>query len=144
MRFERSVTFLFITIVLPIGCATTLPYAAPQLPRDQVALIKSSYVRHNNDTVSISAIDGKGLADSGGNVVILPGRHRLKLFVTTVSTMPVIFGDIFVDFEAEAGRTYALGGEIRHGTAAAWIVDEKTKEVVGKNMRKIAQTGEPG
>ena len=117
-------------------------YVAPQLSRDQAATLRSGYAVTGYNKLRLAVIDGQEVTDAEGSIVLSPGTHRLKLFVSAVGTT-ILFGEAEVVFEAQPGRIYQIHGEIRYGTAQVWVIDEKTNLVVGHGSQKIANTGDP-
>ena len=138
----RSLPML-VACMLGGGCASTLSYyVEPQLPPEQLAVIKSAYVQQSYRRVSISAIDGRQLGDVEGSVRLSPGLHRLKLFVSS-SGLTILFGEVELYFEAQGQRAYEIGGTIEYGTARVWVTDAATKQVIARGAEKIAATGGP-
>jgi hypothetical protein len=112
----------------------------PQLPSEQLAVIKSAPVKQGYRRVSISAIDGRELEAVGSGIKLAPGLHYLKLFVSS-SGVTILFGEVELHFDAHAQRAYEIGGTIEYGTARAWITDAETKQVIARGSQKIATTG---
>jgi hypothetical protein len=125
------------------GCASTPSYyVEPQLPAEQLAVINSGSVKYSYRRVSISTIDGRELDHVHGSIRLSPGPHRLKLFVSS-SGLAILFGEVELYLEAQARRTYAIGGTIEYGTAHVWITDDATKQVVAQGTQTTATTGGP-
>ena len=82
------------------------------------------------------------MVDAEGTIVLVPGAHRLKLSVSKAGTT-ILFGEAEALFDAQAGLTYRIHGEIRYGTAHVWVVDEQTDLIVARGSQKIANTGGP-
>ena len=128
--------------VLVSACASVLPYRAPSLPRNQAATLQSGYVVNGYNKARLTAIDGREVLGAEGSIILSPGAHRPKLFVSAAGTT-IVFGEAEVTFEAQPDRVYQIHGEIRYGTARVWVVDERTNRVAGRGSQRIAHTGGP-
>ncbi len=128
--------------VLVGACASAPPYRAPPLPPDQAATLLSGYVVEGYNKTRLVEIDGQQVLNAARSIVLGPGTHRLKLFVSVAGTT-ILFGEAEVIFEAQPNHIYRIHGEIRYGTAQVWIVHERTDMIVGRGSQKIANTGGP-
>lgn len=127
--------------MVTIGCASTpYYYVEPQLPPEQLAVIKSASVKEGYQRVSVSAIDGRELEAVDGGIKLAPGLHYVKLFVSS-SGLTILFGEVELRFDTQARHAYEIGGTIEYGIARAWITDVETKQVITRGTREIASTG---
>ncbi len=123
---------LAIAFTIP-ACGTVKAYSGPELPPDQIAIIKPK------DSLHIETLDGKELEGNfwglKQNAAIKPGPHALKLvevscidFYTGTTLLTTCYNKGFVTlyFEAEAGHTY----HVRGSGYIFWIEDEENGEVV--------------
>ena len=83
INFYFSILCLFAPLFF-IGCASTQYYKAPDLPLEQMAVLKT----HNNKHTSLVSIDGKPTTAflnymvAGGfknNIAVTPGKHIIKV-----------------------------------------------------------------
>lgn len=136
------IAFCVEAVLLASACTSTLPHTAPKLPPDQAAMLRSGYAVDGYHKARLTAIDGQEVTNAQGSIVLSPGRHRLKLFVSAAATT-IVFGEAEVVFEAKPGRVYKIHGKIRYGTARVWVIDEQNNLVVSRGSEKIANTGGP-
>ncbi|MFQ5937657.1 MAG: hypothetical protein ACE5LB_14740 [Acidiferrobacterales bacterium] len=139
-RFVACATFVAALVIN--GCMIASPYTEPHFSPEQLAFVKSSYVKDGNNSVTISSIDGKTLAARDKSVGLLPGRRQLKLFVVNAGTT-ILMGEAVVDFEAQVGGTYEIGGKVSDGTAYAWVSDGHSRAIVARGNQRIANVGGP-
>ena len=133
--------YYLLFAVVTTGCVRAPSYyVEPQLPREQLAVIKSALVKEGYQRVLISAIDGQALETIEGSIGLAPGMHYLKLFVSS-SGLIILFGEVGLQFDAQARHVYKIAGTIEYGTARVWITDENTKQVIARGTQEIATTG---
>ena len=143
----RSFLLLLSLVSLLAGCAALndtiagdpwLAYPGPSLPREQVALIKTSGIRDYFSEAYIFRINDIAVEKIGGNIEALPGTHTLEVSVTQRLGGPAsLLGTLSekrargnITLDAEAGHVYIVDGRVVDGQAALWIEDENTRQVV--------------
>ena len=121
-------------------------YPGPDLPREQVATIRSGINFYGLSWViaAIDAVDGEKTlrrADevNWGKIEILPGEHEVSasLWIAVLTPVTLVNRGSTPEFRrltfvAEAGESYLVDGSWGGGPEknAVWIVNERTKEVV--------------
>jgi hypothetical protein len=130
MKIFSIILIHFIAMLLA-SCATVKTYEGETLPRDQLAVIKSSYWNHLIDTIVVIEVDGKSVGFSPGDIIILPGEHKVKVRVNSGAGIVSYSGTITMVLYAEAGHAYKVDGKISGGEYLwAWILDEDTSKIV--------------
>lgn len=134
MKYEKSLATFFVFIVAIAflsGCASSQAYEGEKLPPEKVALIKGS--SHIFGTAaSITAIDGKDMRWTSGEIQALPGDHELDVHLMSGVYMFYSYAKAKVSFTAEAGHVYRVEGKMRQGKlTGVWVVDEADDSVVG-------------
>jgi hypothetical protein len=120
----------FVSVILLSGCGTMQVYEGPKRASHEVAVITSNLLAGLFDTAYILQIDGKDLGATDDNVEVLPGKHTVKIGVSTGLGYQQYIGNKTISFEAIAGHTYQVNGKIRKGDTFAWIEDKNTGELV--------------
>ncbi len=142
-RLAGFILLLIITIVVS-GCGTMKAYPGPELPREQLAIIKEGAadfkILGRTSVIAIRAVDGLKRGHGDETIAIKPGRHNLSVQLVLLSHATGILGKILdpntatpltqFSFEAEAGRTYVLHGRLVSGDAVYWMEDEASKQVI--------------
>ena len=134
MKYKKSlaafVFFLIVTAFLS-GCASSQAYEGEKLPPEKEALIKGSYHVFGT-SASVTAIDGKDMRWTSGEIKALPGDHELEIHLQSGVYMFYSFAKAKVSFTAEAGHVYRVEGRMRQGKlTGVWVVDEADDSVVG-------------
>jgi hypothetical protein len=105
-------------------------YEGTELPTDQIAIIKSDYSNIFNMAYPRS-IDGIELEAHQDRISVLPGEHRLVIFVISERGLVTYSSKSALLLNAKAGHTYLVGGKIVSGEETwAWIVDKESGLVV--------------
>ena len=130
MITRQRFSIFLIAVLLLSGCGTMQAYSGPQLPKEQVAVVKSNILKHPFTTIVIAAVDGKSRSGARTNVEVLPGRHTLDLLVNVTVWYVTVNYPASISFEAEAGKVYFVDAKIVNGQPLVWVVDEQTNEVV--------------
>lgn len=127
------------------GCFTLQTYPGPQLPREQVATLKTQFKFYAFVTIytRVVLIDGQSkYFQEGfylyGDVELLPGLHELEVVVVRSigsGYFPLSPSEDYgprrsLSFSAEAGHVYKLHGNWNSGDSEMWVVDEETGRVV--------------
>ena len=138
--------FLLVLALTVPGCTTTTiikAYSGPELPPDQVAIIKPIAVRGAlggfiNPAVRphIWTLDGKNVDVRAQSriptmITVKPGEHILSarlLFRSTAYTRGTSLR--YLSIEAEAGRTYHVKGTYNDGKVSIWIEDADSQHIV--------------
>jgi hypothetical protein len=144
VRAMKRIT-IFLILILSISltsCATVQTYEGEELPREEVAVIKSDYWGNITVTAVVREVDGKYMGFYHGDIVVLPGRHLVKIRVThSFGYLGVRVQHGTVLLHAEAGHTYKVGGAITSLDPWVWIVDEGTNQVVaGRHPKRVTRT----
>ena len=127
---------IILTVLLSwlvISCATVQTYEGETLPLEEVAVIKSNYWGRLSGGIIVREVDGKDVGLNPGDVLVLPGKHTVKIRVThSLGYLGTIMASGTVTIFAEAGHTYMVDGRIyQFGESVwVWIVDEETGQVV--------------
>jgi hypothetical protein len=134
MKHKMSLAALFFFLVTTAslsGCASSQAYEGEKLPPERVALIKgSSHIF--GTTVSITAIDGKDMRWTSGEIQALPGDHELDMHLMSGVYMFYSYARAKVSFTAKAGHVYRVEGKMRQGKlTGVWVVDEADDSIVG-------------
>jgi hypothetical protein len=123
---------VFATLYLA-SCASVQTYEGEALPREQVAVIKSTHWGNLVVTAVVREVDGKDMGVSPGNITVLPGEHVVKIRVShSMGYLGTISAHGTVLLNAEAGHTYRVYGEI-YGFGDGlwvWIEDEESDQIV--------------
>lgn len=134
-----AVTLFLLVISFPVsGLAVYKAYPGPELPEDQIAIIKRKLKLELYDdagVVGLGALDGQKLhkhSSGRASITVKPGKHTLGVALTACSE-GLVWVTCYtrvqrVSIEAEAGHTYMVYGIYR--TGMVWIEDKKTKQVV--------------
>ncbi len=126
-------------------------YPGPDLPREQVATIRSGINFYGLSWVIavIDAVDGEKILRTAdevnwGRIEILPGEHEVSasLWVSVLTPVTLVNRGSTPEFRrltfaAEAGESYIVDGSWGGGSEknAIWIVNERTKEIVAGTKR---------
>jgi hypothetical protein len=144
MDFRNLITALAIGLA---GCAALndtvagdpwLAYPGPAQPRDQVAVVKANLMNSLFSEAYVTEVDDRVVDRVGAHIEVLPGQHRLKVFVKRGAGVPGSLlwaateksGRESLLLDAEAGHTYLVGGKVVEGKTVSWIEDEKSQQVV--------------
>jgi len=147
-RVHRAGPFgilLFAVLLLCPACGARRLYPGPERPREEVVRLRpgSGSVDHR---LSILEVDGRNIAIDAGELEMLPGRHKVLVRLTHeprdaewLQQDPLEQGSaryghpaqLRLEFEAKAGRTYVVYGNIvDQNQPVAWITDRATKEII--------------
>lgn len=132
MKSIPSVLMPFIALLIA-SCASVQTYEGDTLPKEQVAVIKSTHWGNLVVTAVVREVDGKDMGFSPGNIMVLPGEHVIKIRVShSMGYLGTISTHGTVILHAEAGHTYKVGGEIyEFGDGLwVWIKDEENGRIV--------------
>lgn len=126
-----SIVLILIASVFFTSCATVQTYEGEELPPDKVAVIKSNYWGDLVVTAVVREVDGEDMGYSPGNIMVLPGKHSIKIRVThSLGMLGLLIGHKTVELYAEAGHTYKVNGALIRNETWVWIVDEETEHIV--------------
>ena len=132
MKSISSILIPFIALLIA-SCASVQTYEGDALPKDQVAVIKSTHWGNLVVTAVVREVDGKDMGFSPGDIMVLPGEHVIKIRVThSMGYLGTISAHGTVILHAEAGHTYKVYGEI-YGFGeglSVWIKDEQNDQIV--------------
>ena len=127
------ITLALFTAFLLASCATVQTYEGDALPPEEIAVIKSSYWGDLVVTAVVREVDGKKMGLNPGNVMVLPGKHVVKIRVShSMGYLGTLSAYGTVILNAEAGHTYKVEGRIYgHGEELwVWIIDEENNQIV--------------
>ncbi len=135
--------FVFLAFLLVVGGCATKTYPGPKLPREEVAVINEGGFLITWATITY--VDDKKREWGASYIEVLPGEHTLYVKVTYAPLMqPSSVGIGVITFEAEAGHTYIVYGELdeKTGRADIWIIDEETEQIVAGHKPDKEKTKE--
>ncbi len=125
-------------LVDPPECPIVQIYAGPQLPPDDIAIVKTSYhwclFGASVDTNILKA-DERNVPQHVCGIEVLPGEHKLDCYVTAGIPTMVWSDEAPQAFSLwiEAGHVYEVDANCRllgFGDHQMWIVDEQTGNIV--------------
>ena len=136
-----SAALSLLIAVAVSGCGTMKAYSGPELPPEEIAVIKPE--RMLGQRVTITSVDGKE-ADFGINsFAVKPGRHEVAVNTVACSTIPIYVSGSFIYIPAckssasttllmyaDAAQTYVVKGKLKYGGDLYWIVNETTGQIV--------------
>jgi hypothetical protein len=124
-----------LCLTLGSSCVTMQAYTGDQLPKEEVAIIKTNMESWFRNTW-ISEIDGKPVDIINTKIEVLPGIHTLRIQVKDSEfAQPVYVGVDTITFEAKAGHVYRIDGKVKRVEAVTWIIDEETNAPVTRGMK---------
>ncbi len=141
MKWWRHIGLLLLFVSMTSGCATMKAYEGPELPPDEVAIIRYQYFWRS--LVRIEVVDGKMAGYWDYYFAVKPGEHTLGMIVrkcytsydptsfTLSSTFCSYFGgaNVVLRFKADAGHTYVVRSFWSKNTQY-WVEDEDSEQVV--------------
>lgn len=134
VRPAVALLLLLLAFSLPPGCGTAKVYEGPNLPKAEIAVLKTpifaTFSTFPEGPPQIVNIDGRGVPASARTFELRPGRHQVSLAAGAgCSGQPA-----YVEFTAKGGHVYQLHTNVEgllEGRVWAWIVDNNSGEIVG-------------
>ena len=133
VRPAVALLLLLLAFSLPPGCGTVKVYEGPNLPKAEIAVLKTpifgTFSLLPQGPPQIANIDGRGVPASAYTFELRPGRHQVSLSaVAGCGAAPA-----YVEFTAKGGHVYQLHTRVEglEGRVWAWIVDNNSGEIVG-------------
>jgi len=124
---KRLRALLAVSAMLVSACGGVMQvYEGPKKPSNEVAILRTNVGELTFDTAWVDLVDGRNLIRAYSEVEILPGRHSLRIQLSS----GILKASRTVSFEAQAGRAYRVRGSLRSGGTYAWIEDDRTREAI--------------
>lgn len=135
LKILLSLIFVLAAFTLPISCATQKLYEGPDLPEDEIAVIRTAAIDYYGvfirDTY-FTAVDGVATDMFTNQVHVLPGSHSFSVKETTSAGCSGRTEYGTIGFEAEAEHEYEILMRRANGSQGVfmWVEDLDTEEVV--------------
>ena len=133
VRPAVALLLLLLAFSLPPGCGTVKVYEGPNLPKAEIAVLKTpifgTFSLLPQGPPQIANIDGRGVPASAYTFELRPGRHQVSLSAVGCG----FFEPAYVEFTAKGGHVYELHTKVgwpgEH--VWSWVVDNNSGEIVG-------------
>jgi hypothetical protein len=135
LKIIASVVFVLVAFSLPTSCTTSKLYKGPDLPEDEIAVIRTSATDYYGVFIRgtyFTAVDGVATDIFTNQVHVLPGSHSFNVKETTAAGCSARTEYGVIGFEAEAGHEYEIlmGGANGSQGVFIWVEDLDTGEIV--------------
>lgn len=129
VRPAVALLLLLLAFSLPPGCGTVKVYEGPDLPKAEIAVLKTPIITLNGPPRIVN-IDGRIFSGFDKTFELYPGRHTVSLRAGAGCGS---FEPAYVEFTAKGGHVYQLHTNVDglEGRVWAWIVDNSSGEIVG-------------
>ncbi len=134
LKILASVIFVLAAFSLSTSCTTSKHYEGPDLSEDEIAIVRTDtfyFVGPRSMSMYFRAVDGVAIGGATNEVLVMPGPHTFKVWLSTSAPIPIFVTDTstvlgVISFEAMAGHRY----EIIMRSVHIWVEDLETGEIV--------------
>ena len=138
MKTRKNINII-ATIVILLGLSSCIPtkraYVGPRQKKSSLAIvngINSTKVKETTRLLradSIPLFDETHLSSQYNRCEVLPENHTFEMALFQKNgVVEILIGDYLVNFDAEAGKTYAIGAKLEPETSTVdvYVTEEKS------------------